>query len=59
MSNDQNKVEGHDVREPSVQARRDAMRKMGLIAAYTAPVVLVALTPTKALRASGIAIPGD
>ena len=52
MVNDQAKVEVPKTDE-SVEARRNALRKMGLFAAYTTPVVLGMLTPRKAMASSG------
>lgn len=52
MSNDQAKANVPDTK--SIEARRNALRKMGLIAAYSTPVVLGVLTPKKAAMASGI-----
>ena len=52
MTNDPTKVEVTKVNDESVEARRDALRKMGLFAAYSTPVVLGVLMPKKAMAAS-------
>jgi hypothetical protein len=51
MSNYKEKAELPNIKDESL-ARRDALRKMGLFAAYSTPVVLGVLTSRKTMAAS-------
>jgi len=51
--NDHAKVDVSKAPDESVEARRNALRKMGLFAAYSTPVILGVLTPRKAMASSG------
>ena len=43
--------------DSEIEARRTALKKMGMFAAYTTPVVLGVLTPRKTMAASGAVSP--